>query len=193
MRSLPSLIQVIHIWNSLIGVILFALLLAVTSKVKYFVSSGAEIAGYGNFQTFAYPATFVYMFIPTITATIYSIILSFDPSPKYKAWSPSRTMQGSIFFFAAALFLAALLPAIPGADVMTDGSALECLWTNYMQWKVQFNNPEVFPWVMAIDDACSMLKASDALCWILFIGWLAQVINYVRSASLAKNYLKHNK
>lgn len=76
---------------------------------------------------------------------------------------------------------------------MTDSSALECLWTNYMQWKVQFNNPEVFPWVMAIDDACSMLKASDALCWILFIGWLAQVINYVRSASLAKNYLKHNK
>ncbi|KAI9252127.1 hypothetical protein BY458DRAFT_523137 [Sporodiniella umbellata] len=186
MKLFLSLIQIIHIWNTLVGVILFGLLVGVSSKIKTFVINGGEAAGYGNFQTFAYPATIVYMFIPTIAATIYSTILSLDSSPKYKAWLPSKTMQTSVFFVAFITFLAAVLPEIPGADIMVNGSALECTWTDYMQWKIVFNNPIVYPWVTAMDEACAMFKASVAFCYILFLGWLLQAFNYLRSTQVFK-------
>lgn len=118
---------------------------------------------------------------------IYSFILAFDFSPNYKAWLPSKTMRSTIIFFTAALLLAALLPAIPGADVMADGSALDCLWTNYMQWKIQFNDPITYPWVTGMDKACSILKASEGMCWILFLGWLVQSVLYIRAAHQAKS------
>lgn len=118
---------------------------------------------------------------------IYSFILAFDFSPNYKAWLPSKTMRSTIIFFTAALLLAALLPAIPGADVMADGSALDCLWTNYMQWKIQFNDPIAYPWVTGMDKACSILKASEGMCWILFLGWLVQSVLYIRAAHQAKS------
>ncbi|CAO3667918.1 unnamed protein product [Rhizopus stolonifer] len=184
------LIQIIHIWNTLVGTILFGLLIGVSSKIKTFITNGGEAAGYGNFQTFAYPATFVYMFIPTITATLYSSVLAFDSSSRYKAWHPSNTMQVSIFFFTVTLLLAALLPEIPGADVMTDGPAIECSWTNYMQWKIIFNNPIAYPWVTSMNDACSIFKTSIAFCWVLFIGWLTQFVYYMRATRCAKTYLE---
>lgn len=144
----------------------------------------------GNFTVFAYPATFVYMFIPTISCMIYSAILAFDYSPNYKAWLPSKTLRSTIFFFTAALFLAALMPTLPGGDVMTDGAALDCHWTNYMQWKIQFNDPITFPWVTGMDRACSLFKAADAMCWILFIGWSAQSVLYLRASQKAKSYFE---
>lgn len=52
MSSLPSLIQIIHIWNTLIGVILFGLLIGTSSKIKVFITNGALIAGYGGFFLF---------------------------------------------------------------------------------------------------------------------------------------------
>lgn len=130
------------------------------------------------------------MLIPTITCTIYSAILAFDFSPKYKAWSPSKTMQGTILFFTFAIFLAALLPALPGADVMADGAALDCLWTNYMQWKIIYNDPVAFPWITGMDTACSILKAADGLCWVLVLGWFAQSFFYIRAAHQAKSLVK---
>ncbi|KAI8643017.1 hypothetical protein BD408DRAFT_442901 [Parasitella parasitica] len=184
------LIQVIHVWNALVGLILFGLLVGVSDQIRYFINNGSVLAGFGSFTTFAYPATFVYMLIPGISATVYSIILAFDSSPKYKAWLPSKTMRGSIIFFAGAVSIAALLPTLPGADVMADGSALDCLWTNYMQWKVIYNDPVAFPWVTGMDKGCSMFKAADAFCWILSIGWIAQAVLYVRAAHHAKSFVK---
>lgn len=127
------------------------------------------------------------MFIPVISSVVYSAILTFDFSPNYKAWLPSKTMRSTIVFFTVALWFAALLPTVPGADVMTDGSAVNCDWTNYMQWKIQFNDPITYPWVTGMDHACSILKASDGMCWVLFFGWLAQSFLYMRAAHLAKS------
>ncbi|KAI8343799.1 hypothetical protein EDC96DRAFT_329974 [Choanephora cucurbitarum] len=183
------LIQVLHIWNSLIGVILFSLLIGTAKNIKVFITGGAEIAGFGNFNTFAYPATFVYMFIPVIGSTVYSMILAFDSSPKYKAWLPSKTMRTTIAFFALTNLLAAMFPVIQGADVMSDGSAIECAWTNYMQWKTIYNAPDIFPWVTKMDQACAIFKACDAFCWILSIGWIVQLFLYVRAARNAKFYV----
>lgn len=205
------LIQLVHIFNAVIGVILFGLLVGVSSNIRTFINEGSVLAGFGkpqtkqtipkttadspsssqlgSFVTFAYPATFVYMLIPTIAATIYSIILACDSSPLYKAWLPSKTMRATIVFFTSAIFMAALLPVVPGADVMTDGSAMDCLWTSYMQWNVQFNNPIAFPWVTGMDTACSLFKASEALCWILFLGWGSQTVLYFKAAHLAKSFV----
>lgn len=130
------------------------------------------------------------MYIPVISSSIYSIILAFDFSPNYKAWLPSKTMRGTIIFFTVTLFLAAVLPAIPGADVMADGSTLDCLWTNYMQWKVIYNDPITYPWVTSMDTACDILKGADAMCWILCLGWLAQSVLYIRAARNAKSLVK---
>ena len=140
----------------------------------------------GSFTTFAYPATFVYMLIPDIAATVYSIILAFDSSPKYKAWLPSKTMRSTIIFFAASVLIAALLPVLPGADVMADGSAMDCLWTNYMQWKIIYNDPVAFPWVTGMDKGCTIFKAADAFCWILSVGWIVQAVLYMRAARHAR-------
>jgi hypothetical protein len=130
------------------------------------------------------------MFIPVVSSIVYSIILACDYSPNYKAWLPSKTMRGTIVFFTLAVFLAALLPAIPGADVMADGSTLDCLWTNYMQWKVIYNDPIAYPWVTSMDTACGILKGADAMCWILFLGWLAQSVLYMLAANHAKSFVK---
>lgn len=129
------------------------------------------------------------MFIPTASAFLYSIILAFDFSPNYKAWLPSKTMRGTILFFTAAVFLAALLPVVPGADVMTDDSALSCAWTNYMEWKTIYNAPDIYPWVTRMDTACTIFKAADAFAWILFLGWLAQFVLYIRAAHYAKAFV----
>lgn len=131
------------------------------------------------------------MFIPTISAFIYSIILAFDFSPNYKAWLPSKTMRGSVLFFTAALFLAALTPSLPGADVMTDGAALSCAWTNYMEWKTIYNDPNTYPWVTRMDTACTIFKVADAFAWILFLGWLVQLVLYVQAAHRAKAFVSH--
>ncbi|CAO3614566.1 unnamed protein product [Mucor hiemalis] len=185
MQSL-HLIQWLHLSNAVIGVIVFGLLVGISSNIKTFINNGSVLAGFGSFTTFAYPATYVFMLIPTVSCIIYSIILSFDFSPKYKAWLPSKTMRATIVFFTFAIFLAALLPALPGADVMTDGAALDCAWTNYMQWKVIYNDPVAYPWVTGMDTACSILKAADGVCWVLFLGWLAQSALYLRAAHQAK-------
>lgn len=129
------------------------------------------------------------MIIPTISAVIYSILLACDSSPLYKAWLPSKTMRGTIVFFTSALFLAALFPVLPGADVMADGAAMDCLWTNYMQWNVIFNDPVAFPWVTGMDKACSLFRAAEAFCWILFLGWASQVVFYFRAAHQAKSFV----
>ncbi|KAI7888018.1 uncharacterized protein EV154DRAFT_566819 [Mucor mucedo] len=207
MKSL-HLIQWIHIWNTMIGVVVFGTLIGVSKNIKVFIDSGSKLAGFGmkvnktpisidlltlsyvgSFTTFAYPATYVFMLIPTICSMIYSAILAFDSSPNYKAWSPSKTLRSTIIFFTAALWFAALLPAVPGADVMTDGSAMSCNWTNYMQWKIQFNDPITYPWVTGMDNACSILKASDGMCWVLFLGWLLQSYLYMRAAHRARSVL----
>jgi hypothetical protein len=129
------------------------------------------------------------MLIPTISATIYSIILACDSSPLYKAWLPSKTMRATIVFFTWAIFMAAILPIVPGADVMADGSAMDCLWTNYMQWNVIFNNPIVYPWVTGMDKACSLFKAAEAFCWILFAGWASLTVLYFKAAREAKSFV----
>ncbi|KAI9473995.1 MAG: hypothetical protein EXX96DRAFT_610842 [Benjaminiella poitrasii] len=189
MKSL-HLIQLLHIWNAIIGAILLGLLSGVSSFIKWFINNGSAIAGFGSFTTFAYPATFVYMFIPTISVIVYSLILAFDSSPKYKAWLPSKTMRSTIVFFTAAVFFAALLPVLPDADVMTDGSSIECLWTNYMQWTTIYNNPIAFPWVTGMEKACSLFKVADAFAWILWLGWLAQSVLYMRAAHQTQSFIK---
>ncbi|GAA5794852.1 hypothetical protein EDC94DRAFT_591710 [Helicostylum pulchrum] len=183
-------IQWLHLWNMVIGYTLFGILVTVSNNIKTFIDHGSVLAGFGSFTTFAYPATYVYMLIPTISCMIYSTILAFDPSPKYKTWLPSKTLRFSIIFFAAACFMGALMPALPGGDVMTDGAALDCLWTDYMQWKIQFNDPITYPWVTGMDKACSLLKAADGLCWILSLGWLAQSVLYMRAVQQAKTFVE---
>lgn len=48
MQLSQSLIQIIHIWNTLVGTILFGLLIGVSSKIKTFITNGGEAAGYGE-------------------------------------------------------------------------------------------------------------------------------------------------
>ncbi|KAI8979404.1 hypothetical protein BDF20DRAFT_869314 [Mycotypha africana] len=189
MKSIHT-IQLLHIWNATIGLVLFGLLVGVSTAIRSFIDNGASAAGFGSFATFAYPATYVYMLITTVSSVLYSIILASDLSPNYKAWLPSKILRSTIFIFTAAVLLAALLPVLPGADVMADGSAMDCLWTNYMQWKVIFNNPVAFPWVTGMDKACTMFRVSEVFCWILSLGWLAESVFYVRSARSAKSFLK---
>ncbi|KAF7721119.1 hypothetical protein EC973_005383 [Apophysomyces ossiformis] len=123
------------------------------------------------------------MFIPAICSVVYSVILAMDPSPQYKAWQPSKTLISSISLFAGTVFLSALLPLLPGADVIAaPDSALQCTWTDYMQWRTIFNNPEIYPWVLNMDKACLMLRVADAFAWILGIGWLALTGLYFRAA-----------
>ncbi|KAI7907930.1 uncharacterized protein BX663DRAFT_547579 [Cokeromyces recurvatus] len=189
MRS-KYLIQILHLWNAVIALIIFGLLVGVSSFIKWFINLGSSIAGFGGFTTFAYPATFVFMFIPTISAIIYSLILVFDSSPQYRAWLPSKTMQGTIIFFTVITFLSALLPVLPNIDIMTDRSSIECLWTNYMQWTTIYNNPIAFPWVTGMEKACSLFKIADIFAWILWIGWLAQSVLYLRAAHYAKFFIR---
>lgn len=73
---------------------------------------------------------------------------------------------------------------------MADGSALDCLWTNYMQWKIIYNDPVAFPWVTGMDKGCTMFKTADAFCWILTVGWIAQSVLYMRAARQAKSFVK---
>ena len=127
------------------------------------------------------------MLIPAVCALVYSIILFCDPSPSYPAWKPCKTFLGSIGCFTAALFLAALLPVLPGADIMTaPESAMTCTWRDYMSWRIIYNNPEAFPWVVKMDAACQQLRAADAMCWILFIGWMSTLVTYVQRARRTK-------
>ncbi|KAG0180310.1 hypothetical protein DFQ29_000929 [Apophysomyces sp. BC1021] len=167
----------------MIGIILAGVLIGVATNVRSFITEGAALAGFGNFNTFAYPATYVYMLIPAVCSVIYSIILALDGSPQYKSWQPSKTLRSSISLFAGTIFLSAVLPLVPGADVITEpDSALQCTWTDYMQWRTIFANPDVYPWVVNMDKACVMLKVADAFAWILCIGWLALVGLYFRAA-----------
>ncbi|ORZ25931.1 hypothetical protein BCR42DRAFT_486014 [Absidia repens] len=182
-------IQYLHLWNCVIGLVLTCVLIGVAANIKYYVSSGAEISGFGNFNVFVYPATFVYMFIPAVTSVIYGLLLGLDPSPKYSRWAPSKTLSGSIACVACAILLASLWPVVPGADVMTaPDAAISCTWKNYMSWYVIYANPEAFPWVDAIDAACSCFTASVGLSWVLTIGWACQTFIYIRKTILARRY-----
>lgn len=126
------------------------------------------------------------MLIPVICSFIYSIILAADPSPQYAGWKPSKTLIGSMICFVFTLFLAALLPAVPGADViLTPDSALSCTWVDFMSWRTIFNAPDLYPWVTTMDTACQCLRAADAFTWILMIFWVLLVISYIRVAKHA--------
>ncbi|KAI8980255.1 hypothetical protein BDB01DRAFT_851861 [Pilobolus umbonatus] len=179
------LIQIVHIWNTLIGIILFALLVSVSNHIALFITEGAVLAGYGNFTTFGYPATYVYMLIPVISATIYSLILTFDYSANYQTWKPSKTLRTSIFLLTFALFLASIFPVINGGDLMAEGSSLDCHWADYMQWKVIYGNPDQFPWVTGMDNACHLFRVADGFCWVMTIGWVFVSYLYVKSSLLA--------
>lgn len=135
----------------------------------------------GNYNIFAYPSTFVYMLIPASAALGYSLILMCDPSPAYSAWKPSKTLVCSFGFITLTLFLAALLPCLPGADQMTTpDAAMLCTWRDYMSWRTIFNNPDLYPWINDMDTACNCLRAADAFAWILTITWSVTVAVYVR-------------
>ncbi|KAI8145858.1 hypothetical protein BJV82DRAFT_602495 [Fennellomyces sp. T-0311] len=176
-------IQLIHIWNATMGIILFGLLVGVATTIRSFISNGSELAGFGNYNTFAYPATYVYMLIPSICSLVYSVILAFDPSPSYPAWRPSKTFISSVALFAGALFFASLFPVLPSADMITrPESALSCSWADFMEWRTIYNNVDIYPWVNNMDIACGTLQAADAFCWVITIGWLALVALYVRRA-----------
>lgn len=137
----------------------------------------------GNFNVFVYPATFVYLFIPAITAFIYGIVLGLDPSPRYASWTPSKTLAGSIVCVALAVLLASIWPLVPGADVMTaPDAAISCSWKNYMSWYVIYANPEAFPWVDSIDTACTCFTASIGISWVLCLGWICQALIYLRKS-----------
>ena len=134
----------------------------------------------GNYNVFAYPASYVYMLIPSICSLVYSIILTFDPSPSYPAWYPSKTFLSSVALFAGALFLAALFPALPGGDMITNpNSALSCTWVDFMEWRTIYNNEDIYPWVTGMDTACQTLRAADTFCWIVTIGWLILLGLYI--------------
>lgn len=47
MKSL-HLIQWIHIWNSIIGLVLFGTLIGVSSNIKTFIDNGSKLAGFGK-------------------------------------------------------------------------------------------------------------------------------------------------
>ncbi|KAI7857919.1 hypothetical protein BDC45DRAFT_565817 [Circinella umbellata] len=180
-------IQLIHMFNSVMGIILFGLLIGVATSIRSFVSNGAQLAGFGNYNVFAYPASYVYMLIPSICSLVYSIILAFDPSPSYPAWYPSKTFLSSIALFAGALFLAALFPAVPGGDMITNpDSALSCTWVDYMEWRTIYNNEDIFPWVTGMDIACQTLHAADAFCWIITIGWFILLGLYIYRIKVSK-------
>ncbi|KAI9264332.1 hypothetical protein BDA99DRAFT_537044 [Phascolomyces articulosus] len=173
-------IQLIHMLNALLGLILFCLLIGVAVNIRTFISNGAELAGFGNYNVFAYPASYVYMLIPSVCSFVYSIILVLDPSPSYPAWYPSKTFLSSIGLFAGALFLAALFPAIPGGDMITNPeSALSCTWVDFMEWRTIYNNEDIYPWVNKMDAACQTLRAADAFCWIITVGWFALLAIYI--------------
>ncbi|CAO3648070.1 unnamed protein product [Cunninghamella blakesleeana] len=181
-------IQIIHIWNCIIGIITACILIGTASNVKAYVTEGAIVNGFGNYNVFTYPATFVYMFIPVISSIIYSGILAFDPSPQYVfTWQPSKTLTSSIICVSIALLLASLWPLVPGADVMTNPDAsIACTWKNYMSWYIIFANPEAFPWVTLMDTACDCFRASVGLCWVLSLGWICQSILYTQRSFFNK-------
>ncbi|KAI9313212.1 hypothetical protein BX666DRAFT_2030587 [Dichotomocladium elegans] len=140
-------LQWIHVGNTVLCVLTALLLIDVAKHVRSFISNGSQLSGFGNYSTFAYPATYVYMFIPVICSSILGAILACDPSPSFKAWKPSKTLISTIGSLAFSLVFAALLPTIPGADIITaPNTALACTWTNYMEWRTIFNNPEIYPW-----------------------------------------------
>ncbi|KAI8089146.1 uncharacterized protein BX664DRAFT_332294 [Halteromyces radiatus] len=178
-------IQYLHFWNGFMGLILTGVLIGVAANIKKYVNSGAEIAGFGNFNVFVYPATFVYMFIPAITSFVYGIILALDPSPQHPIWIPSKTLSSSIACVAGALLFASIWPVIPGADVMTaPDAAISCSWKDYMSWYTIYADPVAFPWVTSIDTACSCFTASVGLSWIVTLGWACQAFIYLRKSIL---------
>ncbi|ORY91900.1 hypothetical protein BCR43DRAFT_497467 [Syncephalastrum racemosum] len=181
-------IQLLHGFNAVLGLLLLCLLIGVAANIRSFIASGSSLAGYGNYNIFAYPSTFVYMLIPASAALGYSLILMCDPSPAYSAWKPSKTLIGSFAFITLTLFLAALLPCVPGADKMTTpDSAMMCTWRDYMSWRIMFNNPELYPWINDMDTACNCLRAADAFAWILTITWCITLAVYVRLVLLRRN------
>ncbi|KAI9474875.1 hypothetical protein BDB00DRAFT_793396 [Zychaea mexicana] len=174
-------IQLVHLWNVVMGIILFGLNIGVAVKIRSFISNGSEMAGFGNYNVFAYPATYVYMLIPSICSLVYSIILALDPSPSYPAWRPSKTFLSSVALLAGALFFASLFPVLPGADMITrPDSAMACTWADFMEWRTIYNNVDIYPWVGNMDAACQTLHAADAFCWIITIGWFVLLGLYLR-------------
>ncbi|ORX51176.1 hypothetical protein DM01DRAFT_1084239 [Hesseltinella vesiculosa] len=181
MRFAIHLVQALHAFNAILALILFALLLSVVCSIKSFVENGAEIAGFGNYNHFNFPATQVYMFIPTISSLFYSIILAVDVSPRYPTWTPSKSLCASIVCVAGSILLAALFPLIPGADVMTfPDASIDCSWKDYMEWYTIYGNADAFPWVGKMDSACSSFTVAVVMAWILAAGWLCQASIYVR-------------
>ncbi|CAO3633700.1 unnamed protein product [Cunninghamella echinulata] len=183
------IIQIIHLWNCILGIITASVLIGTAKNVKEYVTAGALVNGFGNYNVFTYPATFVYMFIPVISSLIYAGILTFDPSPQYvHTWQPSKTLTSSIICVSIALILASLWPLVPGADVMTKPDAsIDCSWKYYMSWYVIFANPEAFPWVTLIDQACTCFRAGVGLCWVLSLGWIFQSVLYFRRTCFFNN------
>lgn len=47
MKSL-HLIQWIHIWNTMIGVVVFGTLIGVSKNIKLFIDNGSKLAGFGK-------------------------------------------------------------------------------------------------------------------------------------------------
>ncbi|KAI8060084.1 hypothetical protein BC940DRAFT_312931 [Gongronella butleri] len=192
-KLLAHPIQLLHLWNCLVGIVSFIMLVVVVCSIKAYVSSGAEVAGFGNYNVFVYPATLVYMFIPIVSAIVFAAILALDPSPKYTRWAPSRTLATSVALVCLTLLIAAVLPLIPGADVMTAPDAsMDCTWKNYMSWYVIYANPDAFPWVTKMDTACTSFTGAIALNWILAVGWLAATVLYVRK-SVSRRASQHRK
>ncbi|KAI9025072.1 hypothetical protein CLU79DRAFT_746148 [Phycomyces nitens] len=167
------LIQLIHLFIALMAIVWTGLLIGVATNIHLFTKTAAALSGLGNYSGFAYPATFVYMLVPAVCTIVFSLILAFDPSPAYSLWKPSKLLLVTIGCFGLSSLLSALLPLVPGADVITTPDpALDCTWTNYMTWKVIFGNIGAFPWVSAMDTACSCFHSADVFAWIVGIVWL---------------------
>ncbi|KAI9322584.1 hypothetical protein BX666DRAFT_1896536 [Dichotomocladium elegans] len=175
------IIQWIHIINCFFALLAMCLLISIAVNIRSFISNGAMNAGFGNYNIFAYPATYVYMLIPTICSLVYSAILACDPSPSYAVWRPSKTFISTVACYVGAFFLASLLPLLPHADIITTPDpAIACTWADFMTWRVIYNNPDIYPWVTRMDTACQTLKAADAFCWIILLLWTALLIFYIR-------------
>ncbi|KAL0090473.1 hypothetical protein J3Q64DRAFT_1847305 [Phycomyces blakesleeanus] len=191
--SRVHLIQLIHGFNSLISIVWAGILIGAATKINLFTTTAAALSGLGNYSGFAYPATFVYMLVPAVCSVVLSLILAFDPSPGYTFWKPSKTLTVTIGCFGIASLMSALLPLVPGADVITTpDSALDCTWTNYMTWKVIFGNIGAFPWVSAMDTACSCFHAADIFAWIIGFVWLGLTGLYCYRIRTAINYVSNS-
>ncbi|OZJ05502.1 hypothetical protein BZG36_01898 [Bifiguratus adelaidae] len=145
-----SRLQLLYATASVLSFISLGLLIGIAASVYAFLRGGGSALGAADTyqEAWTWPGSYIFMFIPTCCALMFSLVQAFDISPFYKAWTPTYHLLTTTTLFIIAFFIAGLTPTVDTYAMTTDNSSFAgCQWTHYLSWDTIFANPSLYPWV----------------------------------------------